>query len=1100
MIWTSEKYPSSYGIARGGYYSGSGTSYPASYRERVTTTDSSYRNTFRVSLYIKNDNVIIKNPSILANPSGWTNGNVVITIAYSQDSTVKEYSLDGTVWQTYSAPITITTNNTTVYARCRDTYGSLIGASTLTVANIDKLSPTVTFGTNGGSGLETASTTVTINDTGTSNVNASTLQYAWDTQNVAEPSGTWGSFTNGGTIEKEYISGTYYLWIKASDNAGNTVVSKSNAFSMTDVPLELGVIATENTTINGEMPTYYNPIIPKGFKAVNIDTEWPKDWNKGLVIEDTSGNQFVWVPVDGTDVPYAKNIGYASSYGATLSNTLDDFLPMDITEIDQISQYGGFYIARYEAMIDWVAGELRAASKKSIYATTSSNSWSRTYSYTGYLWNWINYDEAKMYSENMATSYGYDTSKVITTLVTGTQWDTTLKWIENSGKNVIDSIAWGNYSNTSRPADVGSNNLQVSGFSEYWKANNIYDIAGNTKEWTSEKYSSSYGIVRGGYYSSSGTSYPASYRERLSRSDASVQTTFRVSLYIKNDNIVIKNPSILANPSSWTNGNVVITITYPSASTSKEYSLDGTVWQTYSAPITITTNNTTVYAKCNDAYGNPAGASTLTVANIDKLSPTVAFGTNGGSGLETANTTVTVTDIGTSNINASTLQYAWDTQNTAQPSGAWSLFTNGGTIEKEYISGTYYLWIKASDNAGNTVVSKSNAFSMTDVPLELGVIATENTTINGEMPTYYNPIIPKGFKAINDNTVWPKDWNKGLVIEDASGNQFVWVPVDGTNVPYVKKITYPASFTPSVSNTYDDFIPIGITEADQISLYKGFYIARYEAMFDWNVGEIRAASKMSTNVATSTSSGWSRNSSYSGYLWNWINYTEAKAYSESMASSYGYDTSKIITTLVTGTQWDTTMKWMENSSANVIDSRTWGNYSNSTSPSNITGYGSLQVSGFSEYWKANNIYDIAGNTKEWTNERYSSSYAITRGGYYSGSGTSYPASYRERLSLSDTSAITTFRVALYIKDDNIIISNPAISADPIESTSGNVTVTVTYPSGSTAKEYSLDGTVWQTYTAPITITTNNTTVYARCSDAYGNPTGASTLTITNIIE
>ena len=36
--------------------------------------------------------------------------------------------------------------------------------------------------------------------------------------------------------------------------------------------------------------------------------------------------------------------------------------------------------------------------------------------------------------------------------------------------------------------------------SEYTKANNIYDLAGNVFEWTLEAYSNVYRIFRGGYF------------------------------------------------------------------------------------------------------------------------------------------------------------------------------------------------------------------------------------------------------------------------------------------------------------------------------------------------------------------------------------------------------------------------------------------------------------------------------------------------------------------------------------------------------------------------------------------------------------------------
>ncbi|MDD2376112.1 MAG: hypothetical protein PHD15_00415 [Clostridia bacterium] len=292
--------------------------------------------------------------------------------------------------------------------------------------------------------------------------------------------------------------------------------------------------------------------------------------------------------------------------------------------------------------------------------------------------------------------------------------------------------------------------------------------------------------------------------------------------------------------------------------------------------------------------------------------------------------------------------------------------------------------------------------------LGLNVIATDNVTFDGEVAAYNNPIIPKGFMAIEDGAVWPTDWNNGLVIEDASGNQFVWVPVDGTNVPYAKWCTVEFSY----ASTIDDSILSGmVDENTQVTSYGGFYIARYESMFDYNSGSIRVASKVSTNK---TISSWTRDSSHTGYLWNYINYTDAKTYSENMAASYSYDALKVKSGLVTGTQWDTAMRWISNNSGpSVTDSRAWGNHSDSTSPANVSGFGSLQISGFNNNWKAKNIYDLAGNTWEWTNEIISPD-RVFRGGRYDGSGSSFPAAYRDAYNVTGAYNHVGFRVGLYV--------------------------------------------------------------------------------------
>jgi len=354
----------------------------------------------------------------------------------------------------------------------------------------------------------------------------------------------------------------------------------------------------------------------------------------------------------------------------------------------------------------------------------------------------------------------------------------------------------------------------------------------------------------------------------------------------------------------------------------------------------------------------------------------------------------------------------------------WDGNGNGAGTIKEYITSITVADAKkfeirdskllyvGSDETEKNWLTQIGVENGTATPTGLGVdvIATANTTINGQAASYNNPIIPKGFKAINDGTVWPTDWDEGLVIEDANGNQFVWVPVNGTTVTYAKWCTLGIAYNDvSIS---DDTLPVEFNVANITTTYKGFYIARYESMFDYNGGSIRVASKKSLNK---TYIDWSltRNATYNGYLWNNINYADSKTYAQNMDTSYGYDLAKVGTNLINGAQRDTAMKWIQNSTKSVIDSRAWGNYFDSISPANV-GNGVLQISGYSENWKAKNIYDLAGNAWEWTNEIYSyfSSHRILRGGSFYSS--NCPASYR--LSSNDTSSYHdfSFRVALYI--------------------------------------------------------------------------------------
>ncbi len=452
------------------------------------------------------------NPLITATPTTPTNGNVTISISKLLPTYTTKYSFDGTNWQTYTTPLIITAN-TTVYSKAILPTGTESSLVSLTIANIDKVAPTVKFGTNGSASTKTASTTVTITDTGTSGVDTTTLQYVWDKQNVDEPSSEWTTFTNGATITKGSVDDIYYLWIKGKDKAGNSVISCSNSFG--------------------------------------------------------------------------------------IDNTSPD------------------------------------------------------------------------------------------------------------------------------------------------------------------------------------------------------------------------SPTISATPTILTNGNVTVTIAYPSDASTKQYSTNGTTWSNYTAALTIT-SNLTVYAKSIDVAGNQSGATTLTIVNIDKTTPTVVFGTNGQSNVNKASTTVTLSDA-LSGLNESSLQYVWSTSTTAPTSG-WISFNNGDTLEKSEVTGTYYLWIKASDNVGNILTTKTNAFVIDNTaPTTPTIAAVYNPSLMTSATitiTYPSDASKKEYSF--DNLTWQTytavlsltgDCRIYAKATDATGNvsdisiREIYIPGKIGYIPAMTSSTTPSPFTITSSST-----------------------------------------------------------------------------------------------------------------------------------------------------------------------------------------------------------------------------------------------------------------------------------------------------------
>ena len=70
--------------------------------------------------------------------------------------------------------------------------------------------------------------------------------------------------------------------------------------------------------------------------------------------------------------------------------------------------------------------------------------------------------------------------------------------------------------------------------------------------------------------------------------------------------------------------------------------------------------------------------------------------------------------------------------------------------------------------------------------------------------------------------------------------------------------------------------------------------------------------------------------------------------------------------------------------------------------------------GSDEKYCVNEIWDLAGNVSEWTQEKGKRIYNITRGCCFYDSGMIYPAAYRGYQKKNETFVGTGFRVALRI--------------------------------------------------------------------------------------
>ena len=187
-----------------------------------------------------------------------------------------------------------------------------------------------------------------------------------------------------------------------------------------------------------------NPYIPAGFEHIGgeVDT--------GFVIQDTYGNQYVWVPVP-TGI-LTRSTMMSTDYSESNSSAT--------ALVNSVAKNYGFYIARFEAS-SYEDGDRKVAA-----AMAQKMPWTD-----------VNFREAEDAANLSAEVFGYE--GVATALINSYAWDTTLEWINQSVTNYSTNTSYGNYSGTIYP----------TGSTESDQMNYICDLAGNVREWTTEEYS-----------------------------------------------------------------------------------------------------------------------------------------------------------------------------------------------------------------------------------------------------------------------------------------------------------------------------------------------------------------------------------------------------------------------------------------------------------------------------------------------------------------------------------------------------------------------------------------------------------------------------------
>ena len=320
-----------------------------------------------------------------------------------------------------------------------------------------------------------------------------------------------------------------------------------------------------------------------------------------------------------------------------------------------------------------------------------------------------------------------------------------------------------------------------------------------------------------------------------------------------------------------------------------------------------------------------------------------------------------------------------------------------------------------------------------------------------------------------DNTFTKKEGtiDTGLVIKDASGNEYVWVVVPRTTAVYKTTGLGKTTFTDadyrsietdlknytSTYGTTDDFSDTWyadtnnegwLTEAEYKTLKNdmlksvyengGFYVGRYEA----GIVENRTLYGPTNSDGKYTIEGMPTPvTKADAYPYTWVTRTQA----QNLASNVNSGTKT--SSLMFGVQWDLVLAFMHNK-GNIADSTltsnstTIGNYKNNlwtiknANAKYSTDYGRtftacpnpfkkdadskiLLTTGADSSFSVQNIYDIAGNVYEWTLEKTDrgSLPCAQRGGDFYDTGSGSPAAKRNNFYTFSTDYSIGFRVTLW---------------------------------------------------------------------------------------
>ena len=1013
---------------------------------------------------------------VTGNPVEWTNQSVTLTVnAQDNESGLQEqaYSFDGGLsWQSENTKV-YDKNTSGIIIQVRDEAGN-ISSETINIDKIDKDGPVIDIETEATSNMISISVN-SITDAGIGVDNNVEVNYYLTTNNAELETMEPSRKTTERTVEFTSLTQntTYYIKVEAKDNLGNigsvyrtvstgSLDASSSDINITDPVWEnkaASVTITNNSTYNMEYQ------IVKNGETFDQNGSWI------LLERETETTTQVTDLLNGDTVYVRLTDGINAS--GTIIKKIEDMVNPTIE----------------------VTGNPVEWTNQSVTLTVNaqdneSGLQTEAYSFDGGL-NWQS-ENTKTYEQNtqdiniqVRDEAGNIVSKTVT-----------IDRIDKQGPNIV--LQQGDITTKSATIEIVS--AIDSGVGTQDNPTYIYYIKQANGEYSKEGEGTENSNTFDNLKANTTYTIKVEVADILGNiGEKTVEITTRNLIYQQE----ISFPTTV-----WNNGIATVTAVNSNNEYDMEYqigkngagiNLTGTWTRVSEKTVDIGNleDGDKVYARLTDGVNVTSLYGTCNVINDAKETYTeqeLANQTTRGAydilGISVANNELRL-KINEKQEKANTYNYYYKTINDKEYKliSTNTNYDNPAVIKDIVEGATYKVKVLVTDEDGNITRSENTATMIALGQAEKGQTYTDNRTYiddNG-----YTVSVPEDFSISSEEGETNKE--DGVVLKDASGNEYVWIPV---NDAIYDGVTDMPTSSGTASRTYK---PMAIRQSGYDNYYEGI-IYTFNSINSWrntsNTG-VGKSSYREPSVLT--------NNSGDGYTWDvggttgilydaaQSNYKDilgfesvsdfgrylASNYNNMVTSvdSYGgfyvgrYETtqdedtvvaSKANSRLLTETNWynmylyQDSQRYNKNpyyNTSSVTSNMIWGsqwdamlNYiltgkdKNKVTTSIGSQKGQQSNSGQDANDVINNIYDLSSNVYEWTGEANNINYRVYRGGSYDSSITGNASSKRQ-VQPTDQGPVFGTRMALSIKSTNDVIG-PVATINNTVATSNTITVEV----------------------------------------------------------